>query len=923
MSKSPKLFISYRRSQLVRVEAIKDALEKNGVECFLDVHDIDPLDEFPERIRTGLDNSYAFLAWWSADYAESDFCLQEFRRAWQHARRRSSDLTRRIWIVNPEQHTNHIFAGELNASNFLPPPGSNQHEWLQDIKQRVDSLVSSGPLCETHDDPLSPRLFGVPAKNSEFSGRARELMSIHNKLHPVRLETHRPAVALQTYGLGGIGKTELAIAYAHDFAFAYPGGIYWLNLAGWQPSADVKERDAKVRWLQALETTLRLDPGRLQQLTRDTEGRALDAALVREQLSKELGDKSYLWVLDNLPPLSPLDARSRILEFLLAPTANGHTLVTTRDGRPLDGFAQERLDVLTREDAIRLLARFRRPASTTESDAMQRLVDEVGAHAQALILLGEHARDYPGGYPTVLNRLLEGSRLERIERIAEALKDLLGSRARGIVATFELSIYSLDADGQRVLALASVCAPNIAIHEGLLASAFSSTPDNDAFTKAVSTILRSSLLHRRELDRGIMIHPLVADVATQLLAVDSSELRHRIGSELANRLSQVADIGRHPSLAFDIQQARILGPAIGNRLGIELLTKVARYDETRSNYAGAQSLLEQALAMSSASLGNEDSVTLLLMNDLGGILSLQGKHDEAYDLQKSAYEIYRRNNGDGDLATLAALGNLAIIRKNQGHLAEAREMHSYVLERRLQLLGDAHPSTLASMSGLAQVSMQLGDLNRARKLQEHVLVVRHLLDPENAETLSATSDLAGTLNALGEFSAAKEMLERALTTCRKLFSVDHLRTIVLMANLAGVLNRLGELKGARTLQEEILAICQRKPEFGLSHKLAAMSNLAATMMYQGDLHSSRIMQQEVLDTSREVFGKEHIRTSLEASRLLVVLKMLADRRAMIRIFQDYLEWVPQADSSKFNAIERDIYDRVTALKHEGWLEDPQ
>jgi hypothetical protein len=59
---------------------------------------------------------------------------------------------------------------------------------------------------------------------------------------------------------------------------------------------------------------------------------------VRERLTQHLGERGeYLWVLDNLPELSPLDVRTRILQFLRAPNSRGHTLLTTRDSRPAQG----------------------------------------------------------------------------------------------------------------------------------------------------------------------------------------------------------------------------------------------------------------------------------------------------------------------------------------------------------------------------------------------------------------------------------------------------------------------------------------------------------------------------------------------------------------------------------------------------------
>src|SRR5690242_16073085 len=112
MAIRPALFVSYRRSQLTAVRTAVAALEGAGVDCFFDQQDIDPLADFPEEIRQGIDGCHAMLVWWSLDYCESDHCLAELHRAWQHARRHNSDVGRRVWVLNPEKSGHHIFAGE-------------------------------------------------------------------------------------------------------------------------------------------------------------------------------------------------------------------------------------------------------------------------------------------------------------------------------------------------------------------------------------------------------------------------------------------------------------------------------------------------------------------------------------------------------------------------------------------------------------------------------------------------------------------------------------------------------------------------------------------------------------------------------------------------------------------------------------------
>ncbi len=150
---SARIFISYRRSRKAEVLAARAALAAADIDVWLDLEDIDPLADFPDRIREGIDTSHAMLVWWSSDYAESDICLQELRRAWQHARRRSSDVARRVWVLNPETGGGHITAGELNRSNFLaPPPAGGEAPWAQHLRERLGALA---PCCPKARWPTS------------------------------------------------------------------------------------------------------------------------------------------------------------------------------------------------------------------------------------------------------------------------------------------------------------------------------------------------------------------------------------------------------------------------------------------------------------------------------------------------------------------------------------------------------------------------------------------------------------------------------------------------------------------------------------------------------------------------------------------------------------------------------------------------
>jgi tetratricopeptide (TPR) repeat protein len=892
----PALFISYRRTHLPQVQRISKALECTGIECFLDVESIHPLADFPDRIREAIGRCHVFLAWWSTDYCDSDHCLQEFRIAWQHTRRLSSDLVRRIWIVNPQERGDHVFAGELDSKNFLKPPSSagDEGSWAQMLLQRIQSsnLIAEGPLADERMALPSPTLHSVPEKSPQFTGRGAELMRIHSKLHPARLGDQGSAAAVQIHGLGGVGKTELGIAYAREFSAAYPGGVYWLNLASWQPvgadqggtAANEQRRivelqqGAELAWLRALEQTCRMQPQSLSNLTRDADGKELPAAAVRERLAQHLGERGdYLWVLDNVPELSPLSVRARILQFLRAPNGRGHTLLTTRDSRPAEGFASESLDVPGPDDALRLLAKFRPSQAQEELPAMRKLIAELGAHTQALMLLGEYARNEPDGYFEVLRRLKTAGSVRRIEEIAASLRELLGEQARGIVATFALSIEPLGESAKEVLSLASVCTPNVSIPDALLAEIFGRERADD-FNQALGAILRTSLLQRRQAaGRGVFIHPLVAETAVSLLEIHTRVLQRRVADGLLRRVANAGDIRVRLAMHEDIEQARDLGGKLEDQRGVRLLHRVGQFEQAGGRYAGARMAETQALDLARRVLGEEHPDTLTVMRNLARTLQVQGDLNASYALQTQALSICQRTFGEEHPDTLSSLNYLAATLQEQGDLGAARMLQEHVLSTRRRLLGEEHIDTLRSMNALGGILVDLGNLGAAQVLQEQALsICRRVLGEEHHDTLVSINNFANTLLEQGDLDAARTLQEQLLAISRRVLGDEHPGTLSSMANLASTLSAQGHLDAARALQEQVLSI--RRRTLGEEHlgTLTSMNNLAWTLGRQGNLNGARALQEQALSIRRRTLGEEHLDTLTSMNNLAATLQAQGD-----------------------------------------------
>lgn len=258
------------------------------------------------------------------------------------------------------------------------------------------------------------------------------------------------------------------------------------------------------------------------------------------------------------------------------------------------------------------------------------------------------------------------------------MRDELGERARGIVATFASSIGALDVQAKHLLALASRCAPSIAITESLLARAFGAEEkdeDEDSFDKALKVLARASLLSRRQEDGHWQIHGLVAQAALSLLAPDSIALDVAMADALLEQLAIIgSDASQARGLGADAAQAEHVVERHHNQIGVRLLLRLGQCHVGRGQYGLAQATGTQALALATEKLGAAHPATLISMH------------------------------------------NLAKTLRAQGDLARARELHEQVLAASRRVLGEEHPDTSISAWSLFLTLHQSEDTDAAKQV---------------------------------------------------------------------------------------------------------------------------------------------------------------------------------------------------------------
>jgi len=645
-----KVFISYsHRDQKLRKELDIHLANLKRLEIITSWYDgdIKPGEEWQPQIIEHLNTAQIILLLISANFIASDFCYSTEMK--QAIARHDANKARVIPILlRPTDWKGAPFA----KLKILPTDAKPVTKWpthdegfvkvIQGIREAIDDLAIKSNITKQE----SP--WNIPyERNPLFTGREHVLKWLYERFKTSK----RAAIS----GLGGIGKTQIAVEYAYRYRDDY-NAVLWVK-------AESRE-------------SLTSDLVTIAQLLDLSKKQEQEQRLIFEAVKGWFKDHpEWLLIFDNADDLE------MVRDFL--PTGGrGHILLTTR-AHATGRLAQQRIEVEKMEPdegALFLLHR----AKLLDSNALLEAAPKIDQHTASEIVQTMDglplALDQAGAYIEETGCGLQNYLTLYRAQGAQLLKDrggLVIDHPESVATTWLLSFQKVEKANKAAAELlcfyaflASDAIPKELIVES--AAKLGSTleaivADPFSFDAAIRELLKYSLVQPDPKDNTLSIHRLVQEVLKEQMDEDTQ----RLWAERAVRA--VSRVFPNPEYTnWDLCRKLLLHAQVCSTLieqwqllfteAAALLNNMGFYLWQRGEYEQVEQLHHRALAIRENVLGPENSDTATSLVHLAFFYNNRGKYEEAEPLYQRALAIRQRALGPDHPDTVTVRNNYASLK---------------------------------------------------------------------------------------------------------------------------------------------------------------------------------------------------------------------------------------------------------------------
>ncbi|MGD1874711.1 MAG: tetratricopeptide repeat protein [Mastigocoleus sp.] len=645
----------------------------------------------------------------------------------------------------------------------------NRREELPGVQRSEGNQPKSTPT-KYHNLPRS----GV----IKFVGRDEELEKLHKLLQKnqqVAINSTERRSVTSIAGMGGIGKTELALQYAIAHRKTYQGGICWLRAS----------EDVGLQIVQLAQTYFDINPPD-----------SLDLQAQVQYCCQRWGEGEVLLVLDNLTDYD------EEIKLLLPCLTRFKVLITTRShlGTSIKKLS---LNVLEPKAALELLqSLIGVERVNTEEFQANKLCEWLGYLPLGLELVGRYLgqkQNLP--LAEMLNRL-EKKRLNH-----RALSNTDGDMTaphNSALAAFELSWEELKYEDKKLACLLSLFA-FAPIPWDLVKQCLPEEDPEDLEDIRDWVLIKLSLLQDKG-ERTYQLHPLLRE----FFQIKLEELEppnnttYQSGEEYLIRafnrvmLAIAKQIDEINSLTFkDITKFAPAIPHLAEMKNQKLIQYISdddliwafvgngKFYQGRGLYDQAQPWYEQCLEVMKERLGEEHLHVPKSLKNLATLYYHQGRYTEGEPFCLKALNVYESLLTEEHSDVAEILSELALLYKSQGRYNEAEPLYLKVLDMDKRLLGDEHSEVAIDLNNLANLYREQGRYEQAEPLCLQALEMgKRLLGEENPWIAYPLNSLANLYTYQGRYTEAEPLYLQALEIMKQKLGENHPRTIKVRENLA-------------------------------------------------------------------------------------------------------------------------------------------